>query len=378
MTPLWGTKHSSALAGDKSGGDSRAARSPLSCALWRGMGGYGAAWAAWAAPSRCPRTVRTGNSAFRVFTKHETRDTNHGFFSNHSSPAHDFPPFPTISRHFPAFPGPPHPPPPIKCPRAVRLSWSAVRDCRPRPVAAFLRIVALHGAAMARHGRPAVPRSGNTACRFSPATRHATCFFPVPPATPRRATPSPANRFSRITKHETRNTAFILPYPPFPTISRHFPLFLGGWGVLRNRCSSAVSGKIPQKCTKSRIRGRLHGVYRQPRLPPPSGILGLRPTPNNPMLRKENILYRVEQCAYDRFFFYSGDRDEPRRVHVARDDRAAKFWLDPARMHKNGGLRHSEILGVQQTIELDCRMRRTTMNCRTRGTTQVDGYGTET
>ena len=84
-----------------------------------------------------------------VFTKHETRDTNHSF------PTHDFPPFPTISRHFPA---PPPPPPPIKCPRAVRLSWSAARDCRPRPVAAFLRVVARHGAAMARHGRHIAPR----------------------------------------------------------------------------------------------------------------------------------------------------------------------------------------------------------------------------
>ena len=67
MTPLLGTKTLSAPVGDKSGGDTRAARSLLSCALWRGMGGYGAAWAA-AVP-------RTGNRAFRVFTKHETRNT---------------------------------------------------------------------------------------------------------------------------------------------------------------------------------------------------------------------------------------------------------------------------------------------------------------
>ena len=51
---------------------------PARCgAAW---GGYGAAWAAWGAPSRCPRTVRTGNSAFRVFTKQETRDTRPGYF----------------------------------------------------------------------------------------------------------------------------------------------------------------------------------------------------------------------------------------------------------------------------------------------------------
>ena len=51
----------------------------------------------------------------RVFTKHETRNTNHGFFSKHSFfsnhvfPTRDFPRFPTISHHFPAFPGPPTP-----------------------------------------------------------------------------------------------------------------------------------------------------------------------------------------------------------------------------------------------------------------------------
>ena len=69
------------------------------------------------------------------------------------------------------------------------------------------------------------------------------------------------------------------------------------------------------------------------------------------MIRKEDVLYRVDQSAYDRFFFYSEDRDEPRHVHVARDDRVAKFWLDPARMQRNGGLPQSEILRVQRTIE---------------------------
>ena len=57
-----------------------------------------------------------------------------------------------------------------------------------------------------------------------------------------------------------------------------------------------------------------------------------------------------------RFFFYSADRDEPRHVHVARDDRIAKFWLDPVRMQRNGGLRRSEILRVQRTIEENHRL----------------------
>ena len=41
-----------------------------------------AAWAAWGAPSHCSRTVLTSNRTIRVFTKHETRDTNHGFFAH--------------------------------------------------------------------------------------------------------------------------------------------------------------------------------------------------------------------------------------------------------------------------------------------------------
>ena len=31
-----------------------------------------------------------------------------------------------------------------------------------------------------------------------------------------------------------------------------------------------------------------------------------------------------------RFFFYAGDRDEPVRVHVERDDSIAKLWLEPS------------------------------------------------
>ncbi|MFH1436112.1 MAG: DUF4160 domain-containing protein [Pseudomonadota bacterium] len=34
-----------------------------------------------------------------------------------------------------------------------------------------------------------------------------------------------------------------------------------------------------------------------------------------------------------RFFFYAGDRDEPPHVHIERDDRIAKLWLDPVRLH---------------------------------------------
>ena len=123
MTPLWGTKHSSTPIGAKSGGDRRAARSLLSCALWRGMGRLWRGMGGVRPPHRHhgllgfhqPRDTQHGfplpsgdskesnrKPDQRVF--HESRDTRHGFFSNHGFPTHNFPRFPTISR-------PPHPPP---------------------------------------------------------------------------------------------------------------------------------------------------------------------------------------------------------------------------------------------------------------------------
>lgn len=52
-----------------------------------------------------------------------------------------------------------------------------------------------------------------------------------------------------------------------------------------------------------------------------------------------------------RFFFYSGDRSEFRHIHVARDNRVAKFWLDPVRMQKSGGIRRLELRRIQRIIE---------------------------
>lgn len=52
-----------------------------------------------------------------------------------------------------------------------------------------------------------------------------------------------------------------------------------------------------------------------------------------------------------RFFFYSGDRDEPPHVHVERDDYEAKFWLDPVRLQRSGGLSRNEINRIQRLVE---------------------------
>lgn len=52
-----------------------------------------------------------------------------------------------------------------------------------------------------------------------------------------------------------------------------------------------------------------------------------------------------------RFFFYSGDRDEPMHVHAQRDDSVAKFWLDPVRLHSSGGFSRAEIARVEAIIK---------------------------
>jgi len=52
-----------------------------------------------------------------------------------------------------------------------------------------------------------------------------------------------------------------------------------------------------------------------------------------------------------RFFFYAGDREEPPHVHVERDDRVAKFWLDPVRLQGSGGFARVELQRIQRLIE---------------------------
>lgn len=38
-----------------------------------------------------------------------------------------------------------------------------------------------------------------------------------------------------------------------------------------------------------------------------------------------------------RFFWYSADRAEPAHVHVERDEKTAKFWLETLAMARNNG-----------------------------------------
>jgi hypothetical protein len=51
-----------------------------------------------------------------------------------------------------------------------------------------------------------------------------------------------------------------------------------------------------------------------------------------------------------RFFFYAGDRDEPQHVHIQREAKIAKFWLDPIRLQTSGGFTRIEIGRMQRLI----------------------------
>ena len=51
-----------------------------------------------------------------------------------------------------------------------------------------------------------------------------------------------------------------------------------------------------------------------------------------------------------RFFFYAGDRNEPPHIHIERDSRIAKFWLDPIRLHNSGGFRRNELNRIRRIV----------------------------
>jgi hypothetical protein len=51
-----------------------------------------------------------------------------------------------------------------------------------------------------------------------------------------------------------------------------------------------------------------------------------------------------------RFFFYSADREEPRHVHVERDDCRAKLWLDPVRLCDSTGFGRRDLGRIQALV----------------------------
>ena len=52
-----------------------------------------------------------------------------------------------------------------------------------------------------------------------------------------------------------------------------------------------------------------------------------------------------------RFFFFANDKNEPYHVHVEREDKIAKFWLDPVRLESSGGFNRKELKRIQNLVE---------------------------
>lgn len=51
-----------------------------------------------------------------------------------------------------------------------------------------------------------------------------------------------------------------------------------------------------------------------------------------------------------RIFFYSFDRNEPHHVHVRRERKVCKFWLDPVVLAYNNGFSAKELKRIRKTI----------------------------
>lgn len=57
-----------------------------------------------------------------------------------------------------------------------------------------------------------------------------------------------------------------------------------------------------------------------------------------------------------RFFFYSGDGGEPPHIHIERDDRIAKFWLNPVRLGKSGGFSRTDLSEIENHVTANANL----------------------
>lgn len=51
-----------------------------------------------------------------------------------------------------------------------------------------------------------------------------------------------------------------------------------------------------------------------------------------------------------RLFFVSLDYNEPPHIHVKREDKVAKFWLDPVSLQKAGGFSSTELSRIARLV----------------------------
>jgi hypothetical protein len=52
-----------------------------------------------------------------------------------------------------------------------------------------------------------------------------------------------------------------------------------------------------------------------------------------------------------RSWFYEADLDEPAHVHVGREEREAKYWLNPVRVARAGRFKPVDLREIERIIE---------------------------
>ena len=51
-----------------------------------------------------------------------------------------------------------------------------------------------------------------------------------------------------------------------------------------------------------------------------------------------------------RFWFYEADLDEPSHIHVGKEGREAKYWLNPIALAKSRRFRQQELYEIERII----------------------------
>ena len=51
-----------------------------------------------------------------------------------------------------------------------------------------------------------------------------------------------------------------------------------------------------------------------------------------------------------RFFYYAGDGQEPAHVHIERDTKVAKYWLNPVFLQVAGGFSRVELARIEALV----------------------------
>ena len=63
-----------------------------------------------------------------------------------------------------------------------------------------------------------------------------------------------------------------------------------------------------------------------------------------------------------RFFFFSGEAEEPVHVHVESAEKYAKFWVEPLLLAESHGLRSGQLREIRELIEENTEIIKTKWN----------------